>query len=230
MIAAAAPTRDAMLIEAPASPSITAARGWRSSGRPLGLVVLAALLGGCAALQPRVESPNLHVLGATPVATAARVRHDLVLEVAVPRAWPGFDTPQMAYVRKPHELDYFAANRWADTPALMLGPLLADALERAGGFGAVVQMPSAVVADVRLETELVRLQQDFETQPSRVELAVRVQLIDARGRRVLASRLFEETEPAPSEDAYGGVMAANRALQRLLEQVVEFCASAANAR
>ena len=41
--------------------------------------------------------------------------------------------------------------------------------------------------------------------------------------RVLATRLFEATESAPSDDPYGGVTAANVALQRILEQVVDFC-------
>jgi len=189
-----------------------------------GLLALAALLGGCTALQPpRVEAPSMHVLVAAPAARAAPVRRELVLEVAMPHAWPGFDTPQMAYVRQPYDLDYYANNRWADTPARMLGPLLASALEQSGSFRAVVQMPTAVLADLRIETELIRLQQNFGTPPSRVEIVVRVQVIDVRGRRILGSRLFEESEPAASEDAYGGVVAANRALARLLERVVAYC-------
>jgi cholesterol transport system auxiliary component len=210
---------------------MTSLQPWRVLGWTLGLLGLATLLGGCTALQPpRAESTNLHVLGAAPMAMVARARRDVVLEVAPPRAWPGFDTPQMAYVRQPYELDYFVANRWADTPARMLGPLLASALEQAGSFRAVVQMPSAVLADLRIETELIRLQQDFGTPPSRVELAVRVQLIDVRGRRILASRLFEETERARSDDASGGVRAANLALARLLDRVVDFCIEQSGAR
>lgn len=48
-------------------------------------------------------------------------------------------------------------------------------------------------------------------------------LIDARPKRVLASQLFDESENAPTDDAYGGVTAANAALQRVLEQVAAFC-------
>ena len=195
------------------------------------MLALAALFCGCTALQPpRVESPNLHVLGAASAAKVTRVQRDLVLEVATPRARPGFDTPQMAYVRQPWEIDYFAASRWADTPARMLGPLLASALEQAGSFRAVVQMPTAVLADLRIETELIRLQQNFGTPPSRVEIAIRVQLIDVRSRRILGSQVFEESEPARSEDASGGVIAANVALARLLDRVVDYCIEQSGAR
>jgi hypothetical protein len=41
---------------------------------------------------------------------------------------------------------------------------------------------------------------------------------------------FEEAETAPSEDAYGGVIAANRALQRMLARLVDFCVEPSGAR
>ena len=85
-------------------------------------------------------------------------------------------------------------------------------------------------ASLRLDTELVRLQQDFGAPPSRVRLTVRAQLLDAEGRRVLAAAEFDETELAPSDDPYGGVLAANRALARLLARLAEFCAQAPGVR
>jgi len=189
--------------------------------------LLAMLLSGCAGLQaPQVDALNVHLLEARPAAAGAgagtQPARDRVLAVSAPRARAGFDTEQMAYVRRPHALEYFANNRWADAPSRMLAPLLAQTLEQR--FRVVVRAPSAVHADLRLETELVRLQHDFSTRPSRVELVLRAQLVDLRGRQVLAAAEFEEIEPAPSEDAYGGVIAANRALQRMLARVADFCA------
>jgi len=193
------------------------ARSW------LPWLVLAVFLGGCTGLRPeQTETGNTYVLEAKPMVRNVRERRDIVLEISAPRAAPGFESAQIAYVQRPFELDYFAANRWADTPSRMLGPILAKALEESGSFGAVVQAPSVVPADVRLVSELVRLQQNFEARPSRIELVLRVQLIDVRTRRLLATRVFEATEKAPSDDPYGGVTAANAALQRILEDVVNF--------
>jgi len=187
-----------------------------------------ALLAACTALQPpESDHTSTYVLEAIPAAGAPRPKRDLVLEVSAPRARPGFDTPQMAYTRRANALEYFAKNRWADTPARMLAPLLAQALDHSGGFRAVVQAPSLAAANLRLDSELVRLQQDFGAKPSRVQLTVRAQLIDVDTRRVLASAQFDETEAAPSDDPYGGVIAANRALGRLLERITEFCAETA---
>jgi len=197
---------------------------WPRPRRILEVLAFAALVGSCTALQPpRIENLNLYVLAAEPLPKTTQVHRDVVIDVAPPWAWPGFDTPQMVYVRQSYELDYFAASRWADTPTRMLGPLLARALEQSGGFRAVLQEPTSVPADFRVDTELVRLQQNFTARPSRVELTLRVQLTDVHGKRVIAARVFEETETAPSEDANGGVMAANAALQRMLEEVADFC-------
>jgi cholesterol transport system auxiliary component len=144
----------------------------------------------------------------------------------VPRALPGFDTPQIVYVQQPHELNYFVTSRWADTPARMLEPLIAQAIVQTEGFKAVVQTSGVIPADVRLDTELVRLQQDFKTRPSRVQLTLRAQLVDVRGKRLLAAQQFDEVENADSEDAYGGVTAANRLLQRVLGKLAAFCVDA----
>lgn len=185
---------------------------------------LAASLAGCTALQaPKVESPSLYQLETRPAMTVKWTARESILTVGTPAARPGFDTPQMAYVRQAHKIEYFVKNRWIDTPSRMLAPLLAQALEQAGGFRAVLHPDSQAPADLRLDTELIRLQQDFSTHPSRMELTLRAQLYDLKGRRVLATRVFDITENAASEDAYGGVIAANRALERLLEQVSEFC-------
>jgi len=195
---------------------------------PLILLTLVSvlLLAGCSALQaPQVENPHIYTLDARPALPARQTAGHLVLLVSMPRARPGFDTPQMAYLRQPHELNYFAVNRWADAPSHMLWPLLAQALEQTGNFRAVVQTPGPVSVHMRLDTELVRLQQDFGTQPSRLQFTVHAQLIDVIAKRVVAAKLFDESEDAPSDDAYGGVIAANRVAQRLLDQLADFCIS-----
>lgn len=196
-----------------------------------GVMVLALAGAACTALQPPpAENVSLHVLAPAPTTASPSSPREVVIEVAPPRAWPGFDTTQMAYVRRPYELEYFAANRWVDTPPRMLAPLLVRALEQSGGFRTVVQAPSSVPAAYRLDAEVVRLLQDFSSRPSRTELVVRAQLSDLRTKRVVATQIFEAVEDAPGENAAGGVAAANAALRRLLEQIAEFCIAGSMSR
>jgi cholesterol transport system auxiliary component len=192
------------------------------------LSVVAALLAGCSALpSPRVEEPVLHVLDAKPAVPRAQATRDLVLEVSVPRAAPGFDTAALLYVQKPFVLDAFAVHRWADAPARMIGPPLTRALDQTGYFRAVVPAPAGVPADLRLDTELVRLQQNFMTRPSRVELSLRFQLLDLHGRRVVAARVVDVEVEVASDDPYGGVVAANAALASALTLAAAFAVAAA---
>lgn len=188
------------------------------------MLLAVALMGGCANLQPPApEAVSVHVLAARPPLPPPAQRREIAIEVAAPRAWPGFDTADIVYVRGPYELERFALNRWVDTPAHMLAPLVVRALEDTGSFRAVVQPPGAAPADFRLDTEIVRVVQDFRTRPSRTEIAVRAQITDLGTRRVIATRVFEDSEAAPSENAAGGVAAANAALTRMLGEIARFC-------
>ena len=191
----------------------------------------AMLLAGCSILQTsHVENHLLYLLDSDPSVKTAYSKRDAVLAISMPRARPGFDTPRMAYLRQPHELEYFAVNQWADAPSRMLGPLLAQTLDQTGSFRAIVLNPSLVSVDLRLDTELVRLQQDFGTKPSRVRFTLRAQLIDVAGKRVIAARVFDETANVIQDDAYGGVIAANQAVQGVLIQLAEFCISESGRR
>jgi cholesterol transport system auxiliary component len=186
------------------------------------------LLAGCASmLPPPPPAANVYLLEAWPKPTGAARQSGKVIEVSMPRARAGFDTAQMVWMDQAHELKVYSRNRWADTPARMLAPLLAQTLAQSGAFQAVVQTPSTVSSNLRLDTELVRLQQDFSVKPSRIQLTLGVQLVDTGSRQVIASAEFDESENAPSEDAYGGVRAANLALDRLLARLSAFCAQQA---
>lgn len=201
----------------------------------LGVLAIAlGLLGGCAGLLPKpAAQPTLLALDdaalvsppVTAAAQAARVGATLIVEV--PRAAPGYDTRNIAYLRRAHEIEYFAMHQWADTPAHMLAPLIVRALQRSQTFRAVAMAPTSASGELRLETELVRLQQDFTQQPSRVRLTLRALLIDSATRRVLAGREFDLSNVAASDDPYAGAAAANQAVQQVLAQLVAFCAEAA---
>jgi cholesterol transport system auxiliary component len=68
----------------------------------------------------------------------------------------------------------------------------------------------------------VYLQHEFIGEPSRVRLTLRAQLVDLKKQRVIATREIEEVESAAADNAYAGVEAANRALQRALVRLVAF--------
>jgi cholesterol transport system auxiliary component len=179
---------------------------------------------GC--LSPRAESQPMHTyqlsLDAWHAESRAADSNGPVLLVSMPQAEPGYETPRMVYLKRQYEVAYYAVNQWADAPPRMFTPLLVEALGRTGAWRAVVPMPNSIRGDFRLDSYGFAVQQEFLQHPSRVRVAVQAQLVDLKESRVVGTRAFESMEDAPSEDAYGGVQAANRAVGTLLNHIASW--------
>jgi cholesterol transport system auxiliary component len=189
-------------------------------------------LGACSALRsPTVEHPSFYSLdmppGVTRAAIAAATAPTLLINP--PHAAAGYDSQRILYVRETHKLEYFAHSEWVDPPARMLAPLLVAVLGNSGAFRAVALTPTGASGELRLDTELVRLQHEFDSQPSRVRFTLRAYLIEDKTRRVLAWREFDVSTPAASENPYGGVVAANAAVREALARLSEFCVEVVSA-
>ena len=198
---------------------------------------LLALAAGCSALHPAaVEQPAFYSLdGGRPAiqelkpapAPSAVPTAAPTLIVNPPRAASGFSSQRIVYVRESHRLEYYAHSEWVDSPARMIAPLIVAAIGNSGAFRAAVLTPSAANGDLRLDTEIVRLQHDVSSTPGRVRFTLRATMVDNTTRQVLARSEFDERIAAPSEDPYGGVIAANRAVQVVIEQLLAFCSETA---
>ena len=198
----------------------------------LAVALCALALSGCNALRPATATPpafyalNSQANVATPPVRVDPQRKLPTLIITPPRAASGFDSQRIIFVRKDHQLEYFSHSEWVDPPARMLGPLMAAALENTGAFAAVVVTPSSAAGDQRLDTEIVRLQHNFQTQPSRVQFTLRATLVDDKTRQVLAWQEFSDEAAAPSDSPQGGVTAANQVVQRVLDKLAQFVAHA----
>lgn len=204
------------------------------------------LLGGCGGIIPPkpTAAPTLYSLdmrpsmpsvpSVPPAATSSTRAHPPALRspaptlvVSIPQAASGFDTSRIIYIRQPHKLDYFAHSQWVDTPSTMLLPLITRTLEQQSAFSAVVRAPTSAAGKLRLDVEIIRLQHEFISQPSQVHFTLRAHLMDATTRQIVAGREFNARVPAATEDPYGGVVAANQAVQNVLAELAVFCSEAA---
>ena len=186
------------------------------------------LLSACSILpKPEPVGIDQYLLEYASVSQTARhiLTNAPVIMIAVPRAHGGYDTARIAYMREDYGLRYYTRSRWADTPARMLAPLLADAVQATGQFHALYTTPGLVAVDMRLDTELVRFHQDFRKTPSAMRITLRAQLVDLNKGRVVATWLVDRTAPTVTDDAYGGVVAANYLLGEVLDELAQFCAS-----
>lgn len=144
------------------------------------------------------------------------------LLVMQPVALDGYDTEQMIYVNRPYQVGEFANNVWMSPPAAMLLPVLMRSIESSHYFYAVTSDLNISKTDYRLESVLIRLQQNFLTKPSRIQLAMQVTLIRNADSGLVATDIISESIPCPSDTPLGGVEAANQASRHLSSRVAHF--------
>jgi cholesterol transport system auxiliary component len=153
------------------------------------------------------------------VARPAEGAPNAILKVANPTAAPAYGSPRMAYIETPYRIDYFADNQWADSPARMLKTLLTQYLGDTGLFRFVYADAGGIDEQLRLDTDIIELAQVFSPDSSEVRLSIRFSLVDVPHRTLLLNRTISVTEAAAARDPYAGVVAANKAVQRALDEL-----------
>ena len=199
--------------------AVAALRASRSASLTASLAT-SLLLAGCA-LSGHAPAPAVatYVLGDAAAALPAETAlNNLVLKVSMPRAAPAYTSTRIAYIEQQYRVDYFALNEWADPPAQMLRTLLTTQLTQTGLFRYVVADAPGVDETFRLDSDIIELVQVFSESASEVRLSIRFDLVDVARRAIVVSDTISVSEAA-ARDPYAGVVAANRAVQRVLAQL-----------
>lgn len=205
------------------------------------LMVASAFISGCSQLVPKAtELPSFYILSGiksegksiendaiTPkdsqATIVAKKSVQATLVVNLSTAAAGFDSARMVYSRVPYKLEYFAHSQWIDTPARMLTPLIINTLKAKSLFSTVTLTPSRANSHFSLDTQIIRLQQEFFSPQSRERFTLRVTLIDNIKHEVVFVRELDAVVATKTDNPYGGVVAANEAVEILLEQLALLC-------
>jgi cholesterol transport system auxiliary component len=196
--------------------------------RSLSYIVLSLGIGallGCAVSVPASDEYQLSAFSAKQY--TSKPRHITVL-VTQPEAAASYQTQQMLYVNKPFQLGTFTKNAWKSPPADMLYPLMIQSLQRTGYFYAVTSSPHNEAADYRLDTQLLKLEQNFLSKPSVIEFSAKIVFTHIDDNRVLGSQIINYRIPCAQDTPYGGVLAANQASERYTAAVDKFIISLLN--
>lgn len=117
----------------------------------------------------------------------------------------------------------YAYSRWSDSPASMLLVIFQEALEKSGGYMAVVPYSSQSRSDLLLESTLFDFSQHINDDgTSHGIVKMRFNLIDNRTKRVIASRDIVTSVPASSKNVIGAVAALNKAVAVLTKELIEW--------
>jgi len=198
--------------------------------RALGVVTACLAITGCALLStpPKVNIEKA-VLTEVPLDPPQRTtRGDTVL-VFPPKTTALYDTTQMAYSTQPHEVAYFSEREWGETPSQMLYPLVVRTLENTHAFRAVLTEPFAARYTYALRTEILELIEDFRSDSASLVLSLRFQLTDYGAKTLIATKEVSVREPMHERNSYAGVMAANEATAKALQQMAQYVLQATDA-
>lgn len=188
------------------------------------IIWVALLLSSCSLFGPvKTEPPNTYLLNTVPSVTKHSTR-PLSLLVSQPTAYSIYDTTQMAYSTERHGLHYFSKNQWAATPSLMLQPLIVKTLQKTHFFRVIVSAaPGTGEYDLVLNTEITQFEQLFFENASVMKITIRANLVRTSTSKIIASKEFSIMETSPYNSPYGGVLAANEGMSKLLAQLAEWC-------
>ncbi|NML44358.1 ABC transporter [Ramlibacter sp. G-1-2-2] len=178
---------------------------------------------GCAIVAPPERATATSLLDEQPTDLPQGRRRAQPLLVYEPQTRPMYDTTQMAYTVRAHQVAYFSRNLWGETPSQMLHPLLLRSLERTQAFAAVLAPPYTGGGALALHTEVAELVQDFTDDAVPVlRLALRVRLVDETSGKILGTRDIAQQVRMQQKAPSAGVLAANQAVALALREVAAF--------
>src|SRR5258706_1141454 len=128
----------------------------------------------------------------------------------------------MAYTVRPHEIAYFSRHRWGETPSHMVQSLLVRTLEATGRFSVVLARPYTGSYSYSLRTEILELTQAFTAEPPALRLSLRLQLSSEGANGKTVTREISIQEPMQAKTPGAGVIAANEATAKALQEVAGF--------
>jgi cholesterol transport system auxiliary component len=172
---------------------------------------------------PPVQTYTLNSIAATRCSGSSYSKTTLM--VSTPVANAGYQTSAMLYSLCPYEIDAFALHRWTAPPAQMLKFLIVQSIRNTGRFCAVAVAPTVATTDYRLDTHLIKLQQEFFTEPSQVRMVIQAILVNNKTNKIVFDRRIEAVVKAPCDTPCGGVFAANKATAEVLHKLAQAVAS-----
>lgn len=188
--------------------------------RKLSLLFLSCSLTGCIGVTPPVK--NHFSLTAFSTYQLHQKKQLPSIYISIPESVANLETQDMFYTKIPYTTNAFVHNDWSAAPSTMLYPLIVQSIESTKAFHVVGAGTHSESFHYRLNTEIIKLEQNFLVKPSRLEMIVSAVVTDSNNIKPIASKLFEYHIACPSDTPYGGAIAANRATKQFTHDLSRF--------
>ena len=189
----------------------------------------AGMMSGCSFMSPVKLPPDVgYVINTTPSHVVKSRQHRQTLLVAHPDTNPAYNTVRLAFTDHPYQISYYSFSHWAESPADMLMPLIAETMQNTHRFRAIITPPYTGQYDYMLRTQIKTLRIDYTRPIPVLQLDIQAQMIHAGSGNVVSSREFKTSVPLARRSPYSAVVAANEATAILLKKLAVWCVAHAH--
>ncbi len=198
------------------------ARHWIAAA---GLLALTAGLSACGFDLPGSgPAPDIYDLSPKSSFDEDLPRVDLQLIVEEPSSARGIDTDRITLRPSPIEIKYFAGARWVDRAPRMVQILLVESFENSGKIMAVGRQSIGLRPDFSVKSDLREFQAEYFEKDGlpRIHVRLNVQLVKMPEARIIASRTFDQIEPASGKEITAIVQSFDETLGKVMRRSVEW--------
>jgi cholesterol transport system auxiliary component len=185
-------------------------------------ITIIVLLTGCSAIRPSTHEYTI-LPSYTSMSEVANNSIKATLKLSSTRSIASLSSTQFYYLKEASHIDAYLYSKWSDTPSSMIDRCVYSSLQNEHLFESLIPSTSNATADLILESDLNAFYHRFHNDASSEGLIdITYRLIDPKTKKIIASKRFILTEPSPSADAKGGVIALNNATQALSRQCLSW--------
>lgn len=126
----------------------------------------------------------------------------------------------MTYTRTSNVVEAYTKSAWVEPPVQLVKVALANALIASNAYQDVLMSPTSIHSPYKVDATIQSMQQRFVDGKSTIELSLMVRLVNTSNQNLVFSKIYSTTEAVAADNAEGGVAAYDRALNRLLPNIV----------
>lgn len=197
---------------------------FRHGRRAVCLLALAALP-ACGLLDLPGSGPAPKLYDLTPKSTFDENLAPVAIQLLVeePSAARGIDSDRITLRPSPLEIKYFADVRWADRAPRMVQILLVESFENTGRIVSVGRQSTGLRPDYSIKSDLREFQAEyFQDGHPHIHVRLNVKLIKMPDARIVASKTFDQIEPASGKEVTAIVETFDEVLGKVMRESVEW--------
>ena len=186
------------------------------------IVISIFILSGCTLIKPVDTSLVKYYTLDSVMIEKSRFKSHHGIIVSMPTSDQSLQSNKMMYTRSEFQMEAYNFSRWVGTPPSMLHKLLLENFNKLQCYKAVSTNAISSSTKWKIETRILNWYQSYLRKPSAIHVSFMVTIYNIKSNSIVGTKLFEIMLPSPYENAYGGVIAMNEAMDILIPNVIRY--------